>query len=562
MKTKILITVGVCIICLVNICNQKALALSGLNLHDSIRIYSSTELYDLTSSWVEEYSKINQSVKIKTFKIEDIQSDVNINSESGLYFISDNLAPEQKNKSFWTMTIGVEVIVPIVNSKNPFYEDIKTKGVSSENLAQIFKNKRNKNWGTLLKEGSGKSVNFYCVEKKSFNSDIANYLKIEPSFISGINVRNEEDLISAVRKDPYGVGFCRIASILNSESKSIVEGVSLLPIDKNSNGRIDASEKIYADLNTFLRGVWIGKYPKELCKNIYSISALKPVSEDEIAFLAWIITDGQQFLNSNGFSNLASNLRDSNINKLYEKQVDTKASSSRSVLPIAAVILVVFVTLFFAVDYVVQRFKFEKTSVVDASSISSRYIDEKSIAVLDGLYFDKSHTWAFMERDGVVSIGIDDFLQHVTGSITRIKMKSPGEEIRKGEPFLTIIQEGKQLNINAPITGVIKAQNQRLLTNASIINSSPYSEGWIYMIEPYHWLRDTQFLIIAKGYREWIKMEFLHLKDFLAVTLRAEFADKAQIILQDGGEIKDGILKDLKPEIWEDFQTHFLNCSK
>jgi len=137
-------------------------------------------------------------------------------------------------------------------------------------------------------------------------------------------------------------------------------------------------------------------------------------------------------------------------------------------------------------------------------------------------------------------------------------MKEPGEKIKKGEPFLTIIQDGKQLNLKAPISGTIKSQNKKLISNASLINQSPYNEGWIYTIEPTNWLRDTQFLIFANGYREWLKMEFLHIKDFLAIAIRTS---PTELVLQDGGEIKDGILKDLKPEIWEDFQTHFIDNS-
>jgi hypothetical protein len=33
------------------------------------------------------------------------------------------------------------------------------------------------------------------------------------------------------------------------------------------------------------------------------------------------------------------------------------------------------------------------------------------------------------------------------------------------------------------------------------------------------------------------------------------------VILQDGGELKDNVLADMKPEIWEDFQTSFINTS-
>ena len=46
----------------------------------------------------------------------------------------------------------------------------------------------------------------------------------------------------------------------------------LLPIDRNGNGLIDYNEKIYDDINDFSRGVWIGKYPKSLFSNIYSVA--------------------------------------------------------------------------------------------------------------------------------------------------------------------------------------------------------------------------------------------------------------------------------------------------
>ena len=32
-------------------------------------------------------------------------------------------------------------------------------------------------------------------------------------------------------------------------------------------------------------------------------------------------------------------------------------------------------------------------------------------------------------------------------------------------------------------------------------------------------------------------------------------------VLQDGGEIRDGILEDFGPEIWEDFQAHFIDAA-
>jgi len=188
--------------------------------------------------------------------------------------------------------------------------------------------------------------------------------------------------------------------------------------------------------------------------------------------------------------------------------------------------------------------------------------DENSIIAPQGLYFDKTHTWAFMEKDGMVKIGIDDFLQHITGTISRIRMKEPGEMVRKGEKILTIIKDGKQLNIYSPISGTIREQNQKLNLDSSIINSSPFADGWVYTVEPKNWLREIQFLFMGENYKEWLQDEFARLKDFFASSMKSSQAVYAHIVLQDGGELTDNVLADFGPEVWEDFQTKFIDTSK
>ena len=141
-------------------------------------------------------------------------------------------------------------------------------------------------------------------------------------------------------------------------------------------------------------------------------------------------------------------------------------------------------------------------------------------------------------------------------------MKSPGEKVKKNESVLSLIHEGKQINIYAPFSGTIKEINEDLVTDPSLINRSPYSEGWIYMMEPSNWEREIRFFKIAKVYKEWLKSEFTRLKDFFAVFVKPVPDGYAQGIFQDGGELKDGILADFGPEVWEDFQTNFIETSE
>jgi len=66
---------------------------------------------------------------------------------------------------------------------------------------------------------------------------------------------------------------------------------------------------------------------------------------------------------------------------------------------------------------------------------------------------------------------------------------------------------------------------------------------------------------MAEKYKLWLQDEFIRLKDFLSTSVRSNENVYAHLVLQDGGELTDHILADLDPEVWEDFQTNFIDTS-
>ncbi|MFC2117434.1 hypothetical protein ACFLSY_02165 [Bacteroidota bacterium] len=562
MKNTILLFIGLLLL----ICSfsaGKERSKNKISHQDSISIYSTPELYNLTRMWTDEFCSLNPDVKIEVINAT-VSSMTNILIKGrDLCFSSNGNYSLVNDGLIWKEVVGRDVIVPIININNPFLDEINQLGISSEELAQIFKNPEMQNWGTLLNNGQNVPVNYYMINDEIINSGVADFLNLNQNAISGIIAENVEELVSSIQKDPYAIGFSRLGNIFDMSNQSIVENIELLPIDKNGNGKIDYVEKIYDDLNVLSRGVWIGKYPRALYNNIYSVSHAKPTNEIEVAFLKWVLTDGQQFMNPYGYSDLVLSERQTKVAMLYDNTINISSPNDNFALSKAIIIIIVaFLAAFFIVLDVVQFIKYKKTVARDVSSISPPGFDEDSVLIPKGLYYDITHTWAFMKKDGMVKIGIDDFLQRITGTLTRVRMRKPGGTVKKGEQVLSLIQNGKQLNIYSPISGTIKAQNESLITNSSLINSSPYSDGWVYMIEPINWLREIRFLIMEKKYKEWLKSEFSRLKDFLAVSIKPINVEYAHSVLQDGGELRESILEDLGPEIWEEFQTNFIDTSK
>jgi len=559
MKPTILLFIGLFLLLLCGSVSSKEFTSKNKALHQgSASIMCTPDLYELASKWASEYSILNPGMKIKVINTK--YENIDLGTRENLSFISDKSVAVMNNETNWKMVIGRDVTVPVMNAGNPFLAEILQRGVSPELFAQIFKNPEKQHWGSLLSSGQTAPVHIYIINDESIKARVAEFLQTTQIPVHGITVGNQDEVVSAIQKDPYAIGFCKVVNILGPDNQSLIENVRLLPIDKNGNGKIDYMEEIYNDLNLFLRGVWIGKYPKTLYSNIYVVSKKQPSSETELAFLSWVLTEGQQFMNSKGFCDLITSESQSHLDKISTAIISVPPSKDLySVTGLVLLIMAVIITSSIIISSVVRRYRNKKTATAGVYTVHAPGFDENSVVVPKGLYFDKTHTWAFMEKDGIVTIGIDDFMQHITGPITRIVMKNPGEKIKKGELLLSIIQSGKQLNMYSPVSGTIKKQNEALITRSSYLNSSPYSEGWVYRIEPINWFKEIQFLDMADKYKRWLDTEFPRVKDFLAATLKPDSLEYAHVVLQDGGVLKDGILSDFGPEIWEDFQTNFLD---
>ena len=566
MKTTIFFLIGLLVIpfCNFSYCNNEnneAIVTKSENSPaGSLTIQCSPDLYNLTSRWVSEYGKLNPGFNASIFKSAGIDDRTVQSSEGNLFFLSDGST--LKNDMTWRMVIGRDVIVPVINSSNPLLKEINEQGISSDDLLALFRNQESPQWSILLQNGKGIPLHYYKINDESVNAGLAAYLYIDKIPDIGINVNNSAEMIGLIQKDPNGLGFCRIKDLMDPNNQTLADNIKLLPIDKNGNGRIDNFEKIYSSQDAFMRGVWLGKYPFALSNSIYSVSSAKPLNETAVAFLKWILTDGQQYLNQNGYVDLVESERDTKVELLAYNQISAKEANAGNPVKTTIFILFLIVVTGFVVAILYRYIRIKKQEDINTSPSNMPVFDENSIVVPKGVYFDKSHTWAFMEVNGDVRIGVDDFLQHITGPITRTKMKEPGEMVKKGEHIFSLIQNGKQLTIHSPVSGKIIVKNEALATDSSSINASPYSDGWVYLIEPTNWLRETQFMIMAERYSEWLRYEFTRLKDFFSISLRANKTEYAHVVLQDGGNIHDNILAEFGPEVWEDFQTNFIEASK
>lgn len=177
-----------------------------------------------------------------------------------------------------------------------------------------------------------------------------------------------------------------------------------------------------------------------------------------------------------------------------------------------------------------------------------------------GVFLSKNHTWAHLAKSGIASIGLDDLLLHITGEGKLVYLKNSDEQIEKGEVIAALTIDGKQLRITSPITGKVVASNALLLDEPWKINEEPYGIGWLYKIEPTNWKSDTGSDHLADAAASWSKSELQRFKDFLATRLPKYSSDASLVAMQDGGELRNHLLPELPGEMWQEFETEFLQA--
>jgi len=100
----------------------------------------------------------------------------------------------------------------------------------------------------------------------------------------------------------------------------------------------------------------------------------------------------------------------------------------------------------------------------------------------DELYYHEEDSWARVDGDRV-TIGMTDFFQKEAGDIVFVDLPDEEDEVSQGE-VCGKIQSRKWIGkLVAPVSGEIVEINEELEEDTSLINSDPYGDGWILVIE-------------------------------------------------------------------------------
>ena len=96
--------------------------------------------------------------------------------------------------------------------------------------------------------------------------------------------------------------------------------------------------------------------------------------------------------------------------------------------------------------------------------------------------YTEEHEWARLDGNRV-TVGITSYAQDALGDVVYVDLPSTGTRVEKGQPFGEVESTKSVSDLYAPLTGTIVERNESLESSPELVNSDPYGDGWMVVIE-------------------------------------------------------------------------------
>lgn len=100
----------------------------------------------------------------------------------------------------------------------------------------------------------------------------------------------------------------------------------------------------------------------------------------------------------------------------------------------------------------------------------------------DDLSYTEEHEWARVDGRRF-TVGITDYAQDALGDVVYIDLPANGTRVERGQPFGEVESTKSVSDLYAPVTGTIVERNETLESQPELVNSDPYGNGWMVIIE-------------------------------------------------------------------------------
>lgn len=275
-------------------------------LRGTVRISGAWALYPMVVKWGEEFMKLNPGVRI------DVSAGGAgkgmVDTLSGLVdigMISREIRQEEIAQGAVFVPVVKDAVIPTANAANPVLNrGLLSKGMMKRNFVALWMEGRSISWGEIAGTKSSEKVQVYTRSDSCGAAETwARYLGGVQEDLKGVAVYGDPGVADAVRRDRNGIGYNNLNFAYDANTGLPVEGIVVIPIDINENGKVDPQE----DLSTkekAVHAVQSGVYPSPPSRELYIVvyREFKGISKE---FARWILTEGQTYVEETGYIRLS-----------------------------------------------------------------------------------------------------------------------------------------------------------------------------------------------------------------------------------------------------------------
>ena len=280
------------------------------SLEGEIQLSGAFALYPLAVRWADDFRKKYPKVKIDISAggagkgITDALAGV-----VDLGMVSRELKPAELEKGAYAIAVAKDAVVPTINSRHPMAIDLLTRGLT-RHAAEGLWSGRIRTWNEVV-GGVHKEVVPVHVYTRADACGAAEtwgkwFGKKSQEELDGLAVFGDPGVASVVQRDRIAIGYNNIAYAYDLRTGRPHRGIMVLPLDLDGNGRVDLSESFYGSLTELNAAIADGRFPMPPARELYLVSRGKPLRVEVVAFLEYILTEGQKVAPEVGFVPLSA----------------------------------------------------------------------------------------------------------------------------------------------------------------------------------------------------------------------------------------------------------------
>jgi phosphate transport system substrate-binding protein len=302
---------------LIAACSQPPATQSNGELQGTLTISGAFALYPMMVQWGDEFHQLNPGIQfdISAGGAGKGMADT-LAGAVDIGMVSRDVKPEETAQGAFTIAVTKDAVFPIVSAQNPVLQDLLKQGIPQATFVKIYITGEIKTWGQVVGRPEIKdAIHVYTRSDASGAADTwASYLGKKQEDLLGIGVYGDPGIMDATAKDPLGLGYNNLSYAFDAETGQAVAGAALVPIDANANGQADPDEVLDTKVKA-IEAVANGKYPSPPARVLNLVTKGQPTGITQ-AFIRWILTDGQKYIDSAGYIALPQDQLSAGLDKL------------------------------------------------------------------------------------------------------------------------------------------------------------------------------------------------------------------------------------------------------